>query len=107
VAVTLSIIFTLPNFIPASSPAQAHQLAEAIAANPFGGSSSFTFQDPVIPGRTHTGTLSWGFGPALFLMVVAAVMMNLGSQLEMRVYRQAIRELEAQAARERERAGSP
>ena len=76
----------------------------AISSQPFGGSQQFEFPDPGNPLATTTGTLQWGFGPALYLMVVAAVLMNLGSKLEMRVYRRVTHELELEAADERESA---
>jgi hypothetical protein len=100
-ALTMVAIFALPAIIPSAAPAQAQDLARAIAAQPFGGSAQFSFPNPLIPGASNTGTLWWGFGPALWLMVVAAFTMNLGSQLEMRVYRRVIRELEARAEMER------
>lgn len=103
-AVTLAAIYTIPSYLPASAPAQAQILAHAISSQPFGGSQQFDFPDPANPVATTTGTLQWGFGPALYLMIVAAVLMNLGSQLEMRVYRRVTHELEVEAAEERESA---
>ena len=108
-AVTLAAIYSIPSFLPSSAPVQAQALAHAISDQPFGGSAPFSFPHPTLadPSATSVGTLQWGFGPALLLMVIAAVLMNVGSQLEMRVYREATHQLELQAAAEREAALKP
>ena len=98
---TLVAIYTIPMFVPDTAPNQAQFLAQAIAERPFGGAQQFNFPDPANPAATRTGTLQWGFGPALFLMLAAAFIMNFGSQLEMRIYRRITKELELQAQAER------
>ncbi len=95
-AVTLIAIMTLPNYVPASAPVEAQNLAHAVAAQPFGGSSDFSFQVPL--AGTQQGTLEWGFGPAIYVMIAAALLMNVGSQLEMRLYRRFTKEFSVKQA---------
>ncbi len=92
---TFIAISMLPSFLPASAPTQAHALARAVSAQPLGGSTSFEF--PGV-GTPLQGTLQWGFGPALWVMIGAAVLMNLASKLEMRAYRKAAHALEMEQA---------
>jgi hypothetical protein len=105
--VTLAAILAIPSAIPSSAPAQAQSLAHAVAAQPFGGSAAFDFPNATDPTTQNHGNLYWGFGPALFLMIVSAVLMNLGSQLEMRSYRKAMHELEMEGAETREQSPNP
>jgi hypothetical protein len=98
--ITLAAIMTLPNFVPSSAPVEAQNLAHAVAAQPFGGSSHFTFDAPQT--GLEGGDLQWGFGPAIYVMIAAALLMNVGSQLEMRVYRRLTKEVAVEAAENRQ-----
>lgn len=89
--ITLAAITQIPSIIPADAPQQVKDLGHSIAAQPFGGEDNFTFEPA--PGFPQSGQLRWGFGPALWVMILAAVVMNLGSRLEMRAYRKAARQL--------------
>jgi hypothetical protein len=93
VILTIVIISQFALFIPGDAPPEAKDLGQAIAGQPFGGERNFTFTDSL--GFQHQGSLRWGFGPALWIMVAAAVLMNVGSQMEKRVARKALRELQA------------
>jgi hypothetical protein len=106
-AVTLVALMAIPAALPSSSPPEAQALAHAIAAQPFGGTQPFTFPNLVDPTVTNSGTLQWGFGPALYLMVVSAVLMNVGSQMEMRSYRKAMLQVELEGAERREQSPNP
>ena len=81
---TIALIVLLPSFIPADAPLIAHEMAGDIASQPLGGGSPIVFQRDLPVRVAVPAEMHWGFGPALFLMLVAAVLMNLGSRLERR-----------------------
>ena len=67
-----------------------------IGAQPFGGTQSFAFSVKVTelaPPITVPGALFWGFGPALWVMIGAAVLLNLGSRLEMYAFKKKHQEM--------------
>lgn len=93
VILTIIVISQFALFIPGDAPPEIKDLGQAIAGQPFGGERNFTLTDDV--GLQHQGSLRWGFGPALWVMIAAAALMNLGSQLEKRIARKALKELRA------------
>jgi hypothetical protein len=94
VGITLGIITQFASFIPDDAPPEIKALGQAIASQPFGGQQEFTLRDEL--GLEHSGSLGWGFGPALWVMVAAAVIMNVGSQWEKRAARKGFEQLRAQ-----------
>lgn len=82
---TIALIVLLPSFIPAGAPTVVHQMAGQISSHPVAGSAPIVFP----AGVPVAAQMHWGFGSALFLMIVASVLMNLGSQFERRAHRRA------------------
>lgn len=98
ILVTLVVVTQVPLFVPADAPPVARAMADQVSGQPFGGSANLTLETP--SSGLQPGDLSWGFGPAVWVMAVAVVLMNVGSRLDERFARKAFERLEAEQRRE-------
>jgi len=77
--------------VPADAPTEVHDLVGTVSGQPLGGAAQFTLDTPSAPAQP--GSLEWGFGPALWVMAAAALIMNVGSRMEVHSARRAQRAL--------------
>jgi hypothetical protein len=94
VIATLVVVTQVPLFIPADAPAEARAMGQHVSAQPLGGAATVTLQTPT--SGPQEGQLRWGFGPAVWVMLAAVVVMNVGSRLDVRAARRALGQLQQQ-----------